>query len=87
MNDYTPITDAVRTVYAIGHGRHTDEQEDARDENFGRWLAAHDADVARKALLGWADYQEQTLVNFAYVVDDEGLVRGRAPHAEHGVSS
>lgn len=38
MDNYTPNTDVVRLLYAIGQGGLSDDVEDARAEDFDRWL-------------------------------------------------
>jgi len=50
MSKYTPTTEVVKVRYAIGHGGLSDDVEDARAEDFDRWLAAHDRQVQAEAL-------------------------------------
>ena len=50
MTDYTPTTEQVRNGW-IDNGTH--EERDGAE--FDRWLAAHDAQVAAKALRDAAD--------------------------------
>jgi hypothetical protein len=71
MSEYTPITDAVRTNYAMTMfkmGRKDIEPYEA----FNRWLKAHDAEVAAKALREAAD----DLTPGEDKVDDWGIEAG-----------
>ena len=47
MPEYTPTTEQVRSHYVFDQ---TDKWSLERGAAFDRWLAAHDADVAAKAL-------------------------------------
>lgn len=50
MSEYTPDTEDVRDYY----GRDIDGWPEAkRGAEFDRWLAAHDREVAAKALRNW----------------------------------
>jgi hypothetical protein len=49
---YTPTTDAVREAYAVEAG--VIYEPERREAEFDRWLAAHDREVAAKALREWA---------------------------------
>lgn len=44
-NNYTPNTDVVRLLYAIGQGGLSDDVEDMRAEDFDRWLAGVKAEA------------------------------------------
>lgn len=72
--EYTPTTDEIREYVEVGGEprpwESPSEKDAARAAAFDRWLAAHDREVAAKALRDWADMQERTLENFAYVADD-----------------
>ncbi|MBZ2197252.1 DNA -binding domain-containing protein [Occultella gossypii] len=52
MSEYVPNADDVRESYAIAQPRKHMRQSRAE---FDRWLAAHDAEVAEKALREYAE--------------------------------
>lgn len=52
MSDYTPTTDEMRRAWSFWTTAPTREEADAES---GRWLAQHDAEVARDALNKAAD--------------------------------
>lgn len=54
MSDYTPTQDEVREDFAYPWEGHEQDRE-ARLAAFDRWLAQHDAEVARAALNKAAD--------------------------------
>jgi phage terminase Nu1 subunit (DNA packaging protein) len=54
MADYGPTTDEVRAMYVTGTPPHRVTVPAGNDE-FDRWLAQHDAEVAAKALRQAAD--------------------------------
>ncbi len=69
-DEYTPTTEVVRDEWGHLEGFIIPDGVPKREAAFDRWLAAHDREVAAKALRGWADFQERSLEQFAYVTDD-----------------
>ncbi len=49
-NDYTPTTEQVQIMFVGRHEKFYGPLEKMRRGQFDRWLAAHDAEVAAKAL-------------------------------------
>ena len=68
MSEYTPTTEEIREYVEVGDPKpwespspEVDERERRRGEAFDRWLAAHDREVAAKALRDAAErYNAET---------------------------
>lgn len=94
-NDYTPTTEDMahaigEWAYRTGHPENQDRPEllvDDGETMLARWLAAHDAEVAAKALEKAADELARyaTTVN-AYSVA-VGVLRARAAEIRKGAAS
>lgn len=72
--EYTPTTEEVRSEWvqlrADGYALVVDDADSLAASELDRWLTAHDAEVARKALLDWIAMQERLLVNFDYALEE-----------------
>jgi protein-disulfide isomerase-like protein with CxxC motif len=60
----------VRFGFSASDSTATSEELSAQ---FERWIAAHDREIKRSALLEWTNYQESMMDAFAYVLDDEDV--------------
>ena len=84
MTDYTPTTETVRERFADGFPRAGYIQA---LEDFDRWLAAHDAEVLRKAAAEFpCDDEALTMFELALVRSNAGhYLRDRADLIEAAV--
>jgi hypothetical protein len=69
MSDYTPITSEVRALYIAGTPTHIGLTRPG--EEFDRWLADRDKEVAAQAIEGYRDFLERATKTHAYAMDDD----------------